>query len=229
MTLSRLVLNPRAREVIRDLADCQELHRTILWAFPQAAGSARATFGVLFRVERPQPGTLAVLVQSRERPNWDRLPRGYLLQVDDKDTSESYAAIRKGMNLRFRLRANPTRKIDTKSSPDGTRRNGRRVELRSEDRQLEWLARKGTGHGFEIVSVRTANDVANVRANDEGKSYGLRANGASVEKTSLTFASVMFEGVLRVTDADAFRLALENGIGSAKAYGFGLLSVGPTD
>jgi CRISPR system Cascade subunit CasE len=38
---------------------------------------------------------------------------------------------------------------------------------------------------------------------------------------------VVFEGRLRVTDAEAFRRALAAGIGSGKAFGFGLLSVAP--
>ena len=37
--------------------------------------------------------------------------------------------------------------------------------------------------------------------------------------------SVVFEGVLTVTDADAFRNALVNGIGREKAYGMGLLTI----
>lgn len=49
--------------------------------------------------------------------------------------------------------------------------------------------------------------------------------GASASK--ITFASVLFEGLLRVTNPDAFRSALEMGIGSGKAYGFGLLSIAP--
>jgi CRISPR system Cascade subunit CasE len=36
---------------------------------------------------------------------------------------------------------------------------------------------------------------------------------------------VQFEGDLEVTDAAAFRAALAQGIGSGKAYGFGLLSI----
>lgn len=43
----------------------------------------------------------------------------------------------------------------------------------------------------------------------------------------LTFGAVLFEGRLRVTDADLFRAALASGIGPAKAYGFGLLSIAP--
>jgi CRISPR system Cascade subunit CasE len=38
---------------------------------------------------------------------------------------------------------------------------------------------------------------------------------------------VLYEGELEVTDTAAFRQALEKGIGSGKAYGFGLLSVAP--
>lgn len=35
----------------------------------------------------------------------------------------------------------------------------------------------------------------------------------------------MFDGVLGVTDAEAFRVALREGVGPAKAFGFGLLSI----
>jgi CRISPR system Cascade subunit CasE len=42
------------------------------------------------------------------------------------------------------------------------------------------------------------------------------------------FGSVMFDGLLRVSDPDVFRLTLQKGVGSGKAYGFGLLSIAPT-
>jgi len=43
----------------------------------------------------------------------------------------------------------------------------------------------------------------------------------------LTFGAILFEGRLRVTDGDLFRTTLQRGIGSGKAYGFGLLSIAP--
>jgi CRISPR system Cascade subunit CasE len=107
------------------------------------------------------------------------------------------------------------------------RRNGRRVELRTEAQQLEWLRRKGAAHGFEVLSVRASDAVPNIRVSEGPKSRGFRLNEKTGTKTPLTFASVFFEGVLRVTDPQAFRLALERGIGSAKAYGFGMLSIAP--
>jgi CRISPR system Cascade subunit CasE len=36
---------------------------------------------------------------------------------------------------------------------------------------------------------------------------------------------VEFDGVLKVTDSEAFGRALSSGIGPAKGFGFGLLSV----
>jgi CRISPR system Cascade subunit CasE len=47
------------------------------------------------------------------------------------------------------------------------------------------------------------------------------------KRSQLTFVSVLFEGRLRVTDPGKFRATLERGVGSAKAYGFGLLSIAP--
>ena len=45
------------------------------------------------------------------------------------------------------------------------------------------------------------------------------------EKSRVKLLAVTYEGLLTVTDADAFRKALVNGIGREKAYGMGLLTV----
>lgn len=39
--------------------------------------------------------------------------------------------------------------------------------------------------------------------------------------------AVRFDGVLIVTDAEKLRIAVCNGIGTQKAFGFGLLSIAP--
>lgn len=41
----------------------------------------------------------------------------------------------------------------------------------------------------------------------------------------MTVGGALFEGVLVVDNVDRFVRALESGIGPAKAYGFGLLSI----
>ncbi|MBI4320952.1 MAG: type I-E CRISPR-associated protein Cas6/Cse3/CasE [Chloroflexi bacterium] len=239
MYLSRLVLNLRSRAARRDLADCQAMHRTIMSAFPtvETGGAARERFGVLYRADtNPRTGGVTLLVQSRVVPEWSRLEPGYLEDMGEtmdnptcKCIDEKYACLRADMVLAFRIRANPTRKVDTRSGADGERRNGRRVEVRGETPQIEWLQRKGELCGFRLLKVRASPNVPDARAIPEGLISGWRAHKDSDEAAAaaarLTFSSVLFDGVLRVVDAERFRGALEGGIGSGKAYGFGLLSI----
>ena len=44
---------------------------------------------------------------------------------------------------------------------------------------------------------------------------------------SLTVYSVLYDGILTITDPIRFKHALENGVGHGKALGLGLLSVVP--
>jgi CRISPR system Cascade subunit CasE len=256
------MLNARNREVRRDLVDCHELHRTILRGFPDlpadssASGDARARLRVLFRLEsHSRTGVASVIVQSVAEPDWSRLPEGYLLETrgeppnpDQKSVDAAYAAIRAGDELLFRLRANPTKRLPPSTDTDGVRRDGKRVELRTEGEQLRWLSEKGAGNadrgrpgaGFRLETVRarpglartaaggTPPTVADVRARSAGKVHGwaLRpAQDGAARRERLTFGDVLFEGRLVVTDAELFRQTLSQGIGSGKAYGFGLLSV----
>src|SRR5512138_2750259 len=84
MYLSRLILNPRSRQVRNELADPYEMHRTVCKAFPggvfEEARSERNATSVLFRVDvHPRTHIPTVLVQSRQKPNWD------FLSVENKD------------------------------------------------------------------------------------------------------------------------------------------------
>jgi CRISPR system Cascade subunit CasE len=234
MYLSRIALNPRSRAVRRDLADCHQMHRTIMSVFPQSPGtSPRSALKVLYRIESgPRGGAPWVLVQSAVEPQWSRLPAGYL---DDgtggcpnqevKAITASYGRLHPGMRLRFRLLANPTRKVDTRSGPNGQRRHGRRVELRGDQAHLDWLTRKGERHGFELTRVQAAPSVLNALASSGQKMVGQRTEAG--RGPHVTVATVLFEGELRITDVDAFRQGLCEGIGPGKAYGCGLLSIGP--
>lgn len=241
MYLSRLILDPRTRDVQRDLADCQRLHRRIMSLFPdlRREGEARAHLGVLYRLDAHIRTGYTLLVQSRLRPDFDRLPRGYLLETagdppnpETKLVEQLYAHLRPGMVLRFRLRANPTKKIDSWQGREGYRPNGRRVDLRRQDDQIAWIQRKAHQHGFRILEVALRPDTVVLvpRPPSVDPRPGARVTGwqekpgGSARK--LTFAAVVYEGMLEITDAEAFRQALAAGIGPGKAYGFGLLSIG---
>ncbi len=90
MYLSRLLLDPRSRAVRRDLADCQELHRTVMAAFPPTSdGSARERLGVLHRLEVDRrQNRLILYVQSGEEPDWSLLPPGFSPQGQSQQAPE---------------------------------------------------------------------------------------------------------------------------------------------
>lgn len=206
MYLSKLTLDPSpgARQVLRDLASPYEMHRTILRAFPNhdEGGPGR----VLFRVE-PRTGSAephVVLVQSVKLPDWSRLADlpHYLLSAESKPFSVS---VPPGRKLRFRLRANPT-----------VKRGGKRHALVKHEDQVGWLLRKGEPGGFRPVDVAVRRAV---------RQTSWRADAE--KKRRVTQVAVLFEGVLQVTDPQTFAETIAAGIGPAKAFGFGLLSVAP--
>jgi CRISPR system Cascade subunit CasE len=82
------------------------------------------------------------------------------------------------------------------------------VGIYAEDKQVEWLQRKAEMSGFRILQVQVRND---------GK--------LKDERNSLELLTVQFDGLLQVIDSDRLAKAVTNGIGSAKGFGFGLLSL----
>jgi CRISPR system Cascade subunit CasE len=112
MYLSRLLLNPRNRDTLRWLADCHCLHRVIMSGFPGVeAEDARRQLGVLYRVERAAAdGMTPVLVQSRIEPHWQLESRA--VRADPAvPLDRLLAGVAAGRGYRFRLRANPTRRV----------------------------------------------------------------------------------------------------------------------
>ncbi len=222
MKLSRLVLNPLTRDVARAIGDVQQLHQLVMSGFePDAGAPGRASQRVLHRLEMdPRAGALVMYVQSVSDPNWSRLPAGALATLEDRPNPDvrdltELDLIAIGKVARFRLRANATRKIGTKSV-DGRVQHGRRVPHRDDERCIGWLVRKGNDHGFELV--RDAQGQPNVVVVREAARHGRRGG------RMITFEGVRFDGMLRMVDSEAFRAAVTHGIGPGKAYGFGLLS-----
>lgn len=238
--LTKIILNPRCPQVRRDLGNPQELHRTISSGFPKCEEQAhlpkhlretpRNRFDVLHRLEIDQNRSTAVLlIQSAVAGNWDCLPHDYAIEIRQKSIHEQIGRIENGMKLIFRLQANPTKRIGNSDTFAHERfkdsKTRRRVELRTEDEKIGWLTRKGELLGFCLTNVNVA-PIPNVRSVAVEKLRGRKIDSENPDIAhGLTFGSVVFEGILQVTDAAIFCDALRKGIGSGKAYGFGLLSV----
>lgn len=207
MFLSRLLLNATSRRVWTEISRPYELHRTLMRAFLPAQASENER--ILFRLDRDREedmGAILLLVQSQEEPNWTSLEtaRGFLREPPQ---CKPFTPIfHPGQVLRFRLRANPT-----------VKRQGKRFGLMKEEEQLGWLRRKGEVGGFAPLSVVVIPErqMEDKKTDDTGHSH------------DLTLTAVRFDGVLQITDLTTFNRTLEQGVGSGKGFGFGLLSVAP--
>ena len=148
MYVTVMRLNPDSQTAQRDLRDPQALHKTVMSGFPPVLDperQARAYWGVLHRLEyERRTGRVLLYVQSRVAPDWSILPDDYL--VNDgcpnpaaKPVEEAYRGLAAGRTLRFRLRANPTRKI--------------RYEVRPQRRTAQWAPGPpgGAGRSGEVA------------------------------------------------------------------------------
>ncbi len=207
MYLHKIYLNLKCKEARRDLADPYEMHSTLCRAFSEPG--IKCPPGVLFwrlEPERNRAGMPAAIVQSRVIPDWRRInPNEWFweqplppISIDDKITPY----IRIGNKFRYRLRANSS-----------VKKNGKRFGLYDMDSQITWFQRQGEKCGFKALTVHRS---------DEKMLTGQKHN-----ECSICIFSVLYDGILEVTDNLLFKRTIDTGIGHGKAMGLGLLSVIP--
>lgn len=199
MFLSKLELNIRCPRVREELSDVYEMHRTIMRAFPDGTEGPGRT---LFRIESKE-AFVTMLVQSTKEPDWSRLntPDDYFIRPPQSKAFDP--TFYEGQQLIFRLMANPT-----------VKRDGKRWGLVREEEQRQWMERKASQGGFSITSLRVVP-------------HNVVEGEKKADKTGLMFTSITYDGTLSITDPERFRDTLEDGVGSGKGFGFGLLSVAP--
>lgn len=187
------------------IRDTYDWHQRIWQAFVGRDGQAR---DFLIRVDRKEEA-FRVLVLSRSiptKPDW--CPTncfGSKIIPDDYFNHPRY---------RFSLLANPTKKVRSNGAGERTK-NGRRIPITQRDELVAWLSRKADGGGFAINSET-------LRTIPRGREF-FHKDGIARG----THTAVEFQGELTVSDPHRFRAAVAAGIGSAKAFGFGLLVIAP--
>jgi CRISPR system Cascade subunit CasE len=195
MYLSRLIVDPLSPVAARVLACPYVLHQAVMSGFDP---TCRGESRVLFRVEPERlHGSVVILVQSETAPYWQPTLIRFFPGAAAPQVKPFELSLTEGETLRFRLRANPT-----------VRRDGKRLGLTGEAAFRGWLNRKLDAAG----SVACAFQMV-----DEGLLRG--------RQQPVQFQSVRFDGVLAVQDTALLAAAVQHGIGSAKAFGFGLLSL----
>ena len=210
MYLSRVELDLTRRAAMQALVAPQKLHGAVESAF---AGERRRR---LWRLDR-LGGKLYLLLLSEEQPDLGGIaaqfgPAGGVGLAETRDYAPLLQRITPGSVWQFRLTANPTKSCpDPKAAQSrGTVRAHCTVEY-----QRQWLLQRAEKHGFALTP-----DSFTVTA-----SRWLQFAKGGDRRHPVTLLSVTYEGVLQVTDPQAFRQLLTKGIGRGKAYGLGLMTV----
>ncbi|MEW2621972.1 type I-E CRISPR-associated protein Cas6/Cse3/CasE [Streptomyces sp. NPDC048106] len=253
MFISRFRVNtarPGARKL---LSSPQAMHAAVMSSFPHILPSDspkpdaprvlwrldhRARAEVLLYIVSPDQPDLTHLVEqagwpavaSRESPGW--LTRSYAPLLDRLSAGDRWS---------FRLTANPVHKI--------RRKEGEEQKITAHltpVHQMKWLVdeKRQERLGFRVCEKPDARRLLPAGTTHQerphpGDRYELAVRDArslSFSKSGaaggrggkpVTVVTVTYEGHLAVTDPGALRRALTQGIGRARGYGCGLMTLAP--
>lgn len=234
MYLTRVQLDPTKRNVMRAMAFPNLLHGAIESAF---SGERQHP---LWRLDRLGGKDYLLILSERSPDDLSELVSQFGAEgaeTKTKDYSPLLERIKNGTRWHFRLTANPTRSApQPQAEGEEKRPRGKVYAHVTIDQQKKWLLDRTKGqenrtsqYGFQILE----HDPDGAFGEDDMRRYlfditqtrwyrfGKREKG----KKLVTLHAATFEGTLVVTDAEAFRRTLCNGIGRGKAYGMGLMTV----
>ncbi|WP_283583639.1 type I-E CRISPR-associated protein Cas6/Cse3/CasE [Limosilactobacillus difficilis] len=210
MYLSRVQIDDRNRQKIRDLTHLGAYHNWVESSFPEEIAHHRRSRH-LWRIDILR-GKRYLLIVSEEKPDSTRLEQyGVQGTVITKGYQAFIDKIRTDEIMNFCLVANPTYRTNGKVYPHIT------IE-----QQKNWLLDRMTDAGFEILpeNMSKTNEYQFDIVNREWPT--LYHN-----KRRVRLSRVTFEGRLKVTNVDKIKETLINGVGREKAYGMGMLTVIP--
>ena len=213
-----------------------ELHRT-LWKGFKGLKEGEQEKRFLYR-HNEEESHHSILLQSVTEPDWSFLANeseGVLASTRPYHPEK----IPLQQPLRFMLRANP---VVSRKYPDG---RSRRIVIGSDRKRMKelmgvstleevptreellttWLRNQGDRGGFRLEEVsegRSSRTLCDVGPN---RDIILRKPQQRESKERITITTVDFTGILSVTDPKLFADTIRHGIGRARGFGCGLLSV----
>ena len=242
--LSKIRINPMrtcGREMV---SNPQVVHAMV----QQAIAVQPVTERTLWRWEHSNPHQPHLLALTETRPDWMHIVEqagwtnadGEHFIIRDYQPLFDHLAL--GREFAFKLTANPVQNTRNPIKPSSAqvertgqdpKGRGQRLGHRTATHQLTWLLKQQDRCGFTIPVTTLPEgdpdtdpvDVPNVRVVARDILRFTKGKDRNTPPISLGVAT--FEGVLTVTDTASLRNALLNGIGPAKAYGCGLLTLAP--
>lgn len=250
MYLTRFPVNKTRRDARRLLASPYQMHAAIAGSFPPFDHLNCDKGRIIWRIDDVVDGSSWLYIVSPDKPSlvgldeqigWPDMPQ----QWETRDYDVFLSRIEVGQEYAFRLFANPVLSRSTRSQRDAPRNakgKSKRIGHLTVLQQAAWLIGKAAylGSGRETPELfanqgqsRAQRNGFEVLVGSDGSaqlvvSHSGKQKLASGRKSApITLNMAQFDGFLRVSDPDLLRLALVNGIGHAKGFGCGLLTLAP--
>ncbi|MDT0453659.1 type I-E CRISPR-associated protein Cas6/Cse3/CasE [Streptomyces hesseae] len=221
---SIIALNARHPVAARALLDAQDMHRLVMSGFhgwvEDGQPDARAQMGILstWNVDL-KSNTLLMVVQSKLAPNWSLIPKDAL--TTRIETISVDQPLRKGDQFTFRTVVNALTARRDARTPE---RRTRKMPAARPDHVRDWLMKRAQ----PTLDGTTAESGARfIGAEIDPQSLAIRMLPpvTSSHHAGLKINRSEVRGKLAVTDPGAFHSTLADGIGSARAYGCGLVLI----
>lgn len=218
MYLTRFAINPARRGGRNLLGSPQAMHAAVLAGFPPGIDTSTPDGGrVLWRVDHGENQAVHLFVVSPCEPDLTHLveqagwPTTSAWQT--RDYSPLLQRLQAGQRWAFRLTANPVR-----SGRVAGKEDTQPLAHVTADQQRGWLLERASRLGFACESPSGEPTVV---------VNGRRTVRFARQGAQVTIAQATFDGQLEVREPDVLRHALVAGIGRAKGYGCGLMTLAP--
>ncbi|HEY1176005.1 MAG TPA: type I-E CRISPR-associated protein Cas6/Cse3/CasE [Phytomonospora sp.] len=233
MYLTRVRLNPVRREGRKLLGSPQAMHAAVMLSFPQTPPAREDGARVLWRVDSGEGPRAVLYLVSPSRPDVRHIVEQAGWDAEGGSETRAYGGfldgLAEGQRWAFRLTANPTMcapKPEKHVRDETGARRTQRFGHVTIAQQAGWLLDRAARNGFRVVDAGSSAAVGEPVPNlvvSARETRRFRRQGAVV-----TLATATFDGVLEVADAGVFRRTLVAGLGPAKGYGCGLMTLAPT-
>lgn len=213
--LSRVYLNPLRRQSQRLLRNPQDMHAAVLGGVPEQPVRQR----VLWRVEPRPEARVELLVLTQTRPSWEHLVeqagwvRAQSSQFETADLAPLLAAMHVGRRFALRVTANPV--VSVSSGQRGLR--GKVVPVKNKE-QIGWFAERLPRWGFHAVT-NSIGQPSIIPVHRQRHEF------TKPDKNRVTLEIATFDAHVEVADFETARRSLLDGVGRARAYGCGLITL----
>jgi CRISPR system Cascade subunit CasE len=226
MYLTRFRINTARLGARHLLSSPQAMHAAVMSSFAVPPAHEDAGPRVLWRVDSGNRANTHLCIVGPEKPDLTHLVEQAGWPTDGGWDTYDYAPLLSrlttGDQWAFRLTANPVHTARRKD--DEPTKITAHVGPRH---QMNWLLGRQKNAGFHVLPNPTASASGSeldkhqlIVHNRRQLAFSKHGKGKPV-----TLVTVTFDGILEVTDPDALRRTLTEGLGRAKAYGCGLMTL----